>query len=144
MDGKKLTDLADILKAHTSKAICVSCHKHIDPLGLGLENFDPFGKWRTSYRNKRPVRSSGVFPNGDTFKTPRQMKQILVEEYRAPIVKNIAGRMFAYALGRKLEPHDRPALGRICDTLERDGFKINTLIADIIRSKQFQCRQDQP
>jgi len=52
--------------------------------------------------------------------------------------------MFAYALGRKLEPHDRPALDRICDTLERDGFKINTLIADIIRSKQFQCRQDQP
>jgi hypothetical protein len=144
VDGKKLTDLADILKVHTSKAICVSCHKHIDPLGLGLENFDPFGKWRTSYRNKRPVRSSGVFPNGDTFETPRRMKQILVEEYRAPIVKNIAGRMFAYALGRKLEPHDRPALRRICDTLEQEGFKINTLIADIIRSKQFQCRQDQP
>jgi len=144
VDGKKLTDLADILKAHTSKAICVSCHKHIDPLGLGLENFDPFGKWRASYRNKRPVRSSGVFPNGDTFKTPRRMKQILVEEYREPIVKNIAGRMFAYALGRKLEPYDRPALRKICDTLERDGFKINTLITDIIRSRQFQCRQDQP
>jgi len=144
VDGKKLTDLADILKVHTSKAICVSCHKHIDPLGLGLENFDPFGKWRASYRNKRPVRSSGVFPNGDTFERPRRMKQILVEEYRDPIVKNIAGRMLAYALGRKLEPHDRPALRRICDTLEQDGFKINTLIADIIRSKQFQCRQDQP
>ena len=144
VDGKKLTDLADILKAHTSKAICVSCHKHIDPLGLGLENFDPFGKWRTSYRNKRPVRSSGVFPNGDTFKTPRQMKQILVEEYREPIVKNIAGRLLSYALGRKLRPYDRTELKRICDNLERDGFKINSLIADIIRSKRFQCRQDQP
>ena len=144
VDGKKLTDLADILKAHTGKAICVSCHKHIDPLGLGLENFDPFGKWRTSYRNKRPVRSSGVFPNGDTFKTPRQMKQILVEEYREPIVKNIAGRLLSYALGRKLRPYDRTELQRICDNLERDGFKINSLIADIIRSKRFQCRQDQP
>jgi hypothetical protein len=144
VDGKKLTDLADILKAHTGKAICVSCHKHIDPLGLGLENFDPFGKWRTSYRNKRPVRSSGVFPNGDTFKTPRQMKQILVEEYREPIVKNVAARLLSYALGRKLRPYDRTELKRICDNLERDGFKINSLIADIIRSKRFQCRQDQP
>ena len=144
VDGKKLTDLADILKAHTSKAVCVSCHKHIDPLGLGLENFDPFGKWRTAYRNKRPVRSSGVFPSGETFETPGRMKEVLLGEYREPIVKNIAGRMLAYALGRKLEPHDRPAVRRICDTLEQDAFKINTLISAIARSRQFQCRQDQP
>ena len=57
---------------------------------------------------------------------------------------NIAGRMLAYALGRKLEPHDRPAVRRICDTLKQDGFKINTLISSIVRSRQFQCRQDQP
>ncbi|MFP6739028.1 MAG: DUF1592 domain-containing protein [Planctomycetota bacterium] len=144
VDGKKLTDLADILKVHTSKAVCVSCHKHIDPLGLGLENFDPFGKWRTAYRNKRPVRSSGVFPSGETFETPGRMKEVLLGEYRQPIVKNIAGRMLAYALGRKLEPHDRPAVRRICDTLEQDGFKINTLVSAIARSRQFQCRQDQP
>ena len=144
VDGKKLTDLADILKVHTGKAVCVSCHKHIDPLGLGLENFDPFGKWRTAYRNKRPVRSTGVFPSGETFETPGRMKQVLLGEYREPIVRNIAGRMFAYALGRKLEPHDRPAVRRICDTLEQDGFKINTLISAIARSRQFQCRQDQP
>ena len=44
-DGKPLEDLVDILKAHTSKAACVSCHKHIDPIGLGLEKFDPYGRW---------------------------------------------------------------------------------------------------
>ena len=144
VDGKKLTDLADILKAHTSKAACISCHKHIAPLGLGLENFAPFGKWRTAYRNRRPVRSKGVFPSGETFETPGRMKQVLLGEYRESIVTNIAGRMLAYALGRKLEPHDRPAVRRICDTLKQDGFKINTLISSIVRSRQFQCRQDQP
>ena len=72
------------------------------------------------------------------------MKEVLLGESRQPIVKNIVGRMLAYALGRKLEPHDRPAVRRICDTLEQDGFKINTLISAIARSRQFQCRQDQP
>ena len=144
VNGKKLEDLADIMKAHTSKAICVSCHQHIAPLGLGLENFDPSGKWRTNYRNRRPVKSDGVFPNGKTFNTPRAMKGILLSEYREPIVKNFVERLLAYAIGRKLEPHDRPTVKRICAALKADGYKMSTLIRGVIASPQFQKRQDTP
>jgi len=142
VNGKRLVDIADILKAHTSKAICTSCHKHIDPIGLGLESYDPYGKWRTSYKNKRPVKASGQFPNGDPFQTPGQMKEILVNEYEKPIVKNIAERMLSYAIGRKINPYDRPALKRICAALEENEFKMNTLIRGIISSPQFKSRQD--
>jgi len=142
VNGKRLVDIADILKAHTSKAICTSCHKHIDPIGLGLESYDPYGKWRTSYKNKRPVKASGQFPNGDPFQTPGQMKEILANEYEKPIVKNIAERMLSYAIGRKINPYDRPALKRICAALEENEFKMNTLIRGIISSPQFKSRQD--
>ena len=142
VNGKRLVDLADILKAHTSKAICISCHKHIDPIGLGLESYDPYGKWRTTYKNKRPVKASGRFPNGDQFQTPDQMKEILVNEYEKPIVKNIAERMLSYAIGRKINPYDRPAVKRICTALEENGFKMNTLIREIVNSPQFKRRQD--
>ena len=142
VDGKRLVDLADILKAHTSKAICTSCHKHIDPIGLGLESYDPYGKWRTSYKNKRPIKAFGQFPNGDQFQTPGQMKQILVNEYQKPIVKNIVERMLSYAIGRKINPHDRPVVERICAALEENEFRMNTLIRGIISSPQFQRRQD--
>ncbi len=142
VDGKRLVDLADILKAHTSKAICTSCHKHIDPIGLGLESYDPYGKWRTSYKNKRPIKAFGQFPNGGQFQTPSQMKQILVNEYQKPIVKNIVERMFSYAIGRKINPHDRPAVKKICAALEENEFRMNTLIRGIISSPQFQSRQD--
>jgi hypothetical protein len=144
VNGKRLEDLSDIMKAHTSKAICVSCHQHIDPLGLGLENFDPYGKWRTTYRNRRPVKSNGTFPNGQAFNTPRAMKEVLLSEYREPIVKNFAERLLAYAIGRKLEPHDRPTVQRLCAALEADRYKMNTLIRGIIASPQFQQRQDTP
>ena len=142
VDGKRLVDLADILKAHTSKAICTSCHKHIDPIGLGLESYDPYGKWRTSHKNKRPIKAFGQFPNGDQFQTPAQMKHILVNEYQKPIVKNIAERMLSYAIGRKINPHDRPAVERISAVLEENGFRMSTLIRGIISSPQFKSRQD--
>ena len=144
VDGKKLNDLADILKAHTSKAVCVSCHKYIDPIGLGLEQFGPYGKWREQYGSKRPVKAAGVFPNGDKFTTPKEMKRTLLNEYREEIVRNIASQMFAYSLGRKLEPHDRPAVDRICETLKSNGYKMNTLIEQIILSRQFRQRQEKP
>ena len=142
VDGKRLVDLADILKAHTSKAICTSCHKHIDPIGLGLESYDPYGKWRTSYKNKRPIKAFGQFPNGDQFQTPGQMKQILVNEYQKPIVKNMVERMLSYAIGRKINPHDRPVVERICAALEENEFRMNTLIRGVISSPQFKNRQD--
>ena len=142
VDGKRLVDLADILKAHTSKAICTSCHKHIDPIGLGLESYDPYGKWRTSYKNKRPIKAFGQFPNGGQFQTPGQMKQILINEYQKPIVKNMVERMLSYAIGRKINPHDRPVVERICAALEENEFRMNTLIQGIISSPQFKNRQD--
>tara|TARA_Y100000994_G_scaffold244022_1_gene243202 strand:- start:1192 stop:1350 length:159 start_codon:yes stop_codon:yes gene_type:complete len=51
--------------------------------------------------------------------------------------------MFAYALGRKLEPHDRPAVDRICEALKSNSFRMNTLIEQIVLSKQFHQRQDE-
>jgi hypothetical protein len=70
------------------------------------------------------------------------MKQILVNEYQKPIVKNMVERMLAYAIGRKINPHDQPAVKRICAALEENEFRINTLIRGIISSPQFQSRQD--
>ncbi|MEO6789076.1 MAG: DUF1592 domain-containing protein, partial [Chthoniobacteraceae bacterium] len=31
---------------HRSNAVCANCHKLLDPIGFGLENFDAIGRWR--------------------------------------------------------------------------------------------------
>ena len=59
---KRDPTVAELLKQHVSKAVCNACHKEIDPLGLGLENFAQFGDWRIQYPDKAPVVSSGVMP----------------------------------------------------------------------------------
>ncbi len=139
---KQNPTVAELLKQHTSKAVCNACHKEIDPLGLGLENFAQFGDWRTQYPDKAPVVSSGVMPNGKAFQSPREMKTLLLELYGDDIAENFARQLFAYALGRKLQPYDRIALDQIVSAAKQDGYKTSTFFEQIVLSKQFRYRQD--
>ena len=139
---KENPSVAELIKQHVSKSECMICHKSIDPLGLGLENFAATGEWRTHYTDQTLVQSAGVMPNGKAFKTPREMKLLLLEMYQDDIANNFVEQMYAYALGRKSEPFDRFALQQILSEVKKDGYKINTVIEQIVLSKQFRYRQD--
>ena len=57
-DQKKVADLPlrQRTELHRSNAVCASCHKVLDPIGFGLENFDAIGRWRESGRYRRGDR----------------------------------------------------------------------------------------
>ncbi len=48
------------LERHRSQAECTSCHQRMDPLGFGLENFDPTGA------RARPKRVRRSIPRGSS------------------------------------------------------------------------------
>ena len=50
--------------------------------------------------------------------------------------------MLAYALGRKIETFDRVSLEHIVRKVKEGGYRIDTVIEQIVLSKQFRCRQD--
>ena len=59
------------LLAHQEDAQCASCHRKIDPIGFGLENFNASGKWRAedsdgSGRRKKTwkIDASGAIHKG--------------------------------------------------------------------------------
>ena len=43
---------------HSATPLCAGCHTYIDPIGFGLERFDPVGRWRDS-ENGKPIDPSG-------------------------------------------------------------------------------------
>lgn len=139
---KESPSVAEVIQQHVSRPECVSCHKAIDPLGLGLENFAPTGVWRTQYPDNVPVVSAGIMPNGKTFTTPQEMKSLLLEIYKDDIADNFVKQLLAYAVGRKLEPFDRVSLDSIVSKVKQDGYKVDTAIEQIVLSQQFRCRQD--
>src|SRR6185436_4814350 len=112
------------LEQHREKPECAACHKRMDPLGFGLENFDAVGRWRTSISGK-PVDSSGVLPTGEQFTGPAELKALLFQRKR-DFARNLTEKMLAYALGRGLEYYDRPALKKIVQELDEHQYRSAT------------------
>src|SRR5207253_2372675 len=99
------------MELHRKNPNCATCHQRMDPLGFGLENFDAIGAWRTR-DGKFDIDSSGILPNGQAFKSPKELKAVLKtkeEDFR----RCLAEKMLTYALGRGLEHYDKCAVDAI-------------------------------
>ena len=130
--------LRRILERHRASPECMSCHVKMDPLGLGLENFDPTGRWRTSY-GKALVDPSGVMADGRSFQSPAELKKLLMTE-KAKIARNLSSRMLSYALGRSVQFTDEPALQRLDETLLKTNFNPENFIIEIVKSYPFRMK----
>ena len=62
LDGKPLSK-REKLAAHMDEAQCASCHRKIDPIGFGLENFDAAGKWRSEEHRYTKNRKGQMVPS---------------------------------------------------------------------------------
>ena len=70
------------LEMHRKDPTCASCHRRMDPLGFGLENFDAVGAWRT-VDGKFPIDATGTLPDGRSFNGPDELRSILKADHQA-------------------------------------------------------------
>jgi hypothetical protein len=133
--------LREELLQHRRNASCASCHSKIDPIGFGLENFDAIGRFRTLEAG-RPVDNTGELPGGAAFRGPAELKQVLLTRRRDQFVRNVTERLLSFALGRKLELFDEPALARITAAVDQDGRRAATLVKQIVLSYPFQYQSN--
>jgi hypothetical protein len=139
-ENERLT-FREKLEKHASDRACQACHATMDPVGIALENFDYFGRWRAKYR-KKPINTSAVMPDGTTFTGPADVKNWILEKRHDELVRQVASKMLAYALGRQLEYYDEPAIQKIVARLEADKFRFQTLLEAIVTSYPFQYRKN--
>ena len=130
------------LEAHQDDPACAGCHSKIDPIGFGLENFDPIGRWRTELYGK-PIDSRGALPNGDTFQSPVDLKKIIYKN-RMLFLRKMAERMLVYALGRPLEFYDRHTVNRIAERVANSKYRIRAMIFEVAKSYPFNYRRNNP
>ncbi|HYP05213.1 MAG TPA: DUF1592 domain-containing protein [Bryobacteraceae bacterium] len=133
--------LREALSRHRSDPICSSCHSRMDPLGFGLENYDPIGRWRTE-DNKAPIQVGGTLPNGTEFSTPAELKLLLTKEL-PEFTRNLTEKMLTYALGRGLENYDKLLVRETVAKMEKSDYRFQTLIREIATSLPFQARRGQ-
>jgi hypothetical protein len=128
------------LEKHRTDPACASCHARMDPIGFGLENFDPIGRWRTDIAG-HPVDAAGQLTTGESFSGPAQLKTILLRKKDA-FTRNLTQRLLAYALGRGLEFYDEGPIKKITDSLAKSDDKSTTLVIEIVKSYPFRYRRN--
>ncbi|QDU30441.1 hypothetical protein ETAA8_55810 [Anatilimnocola aggregata] len=127
------------LEVHRQNAVCASCHKTMDALGFGLENFDGVGQWRER-DGKDVIDPSGVLPGGERFSGPTELLDVLVQR-KQEFARCFTEKMMVYALGRGLAPYDRCATDKIVKAIEQDQFRISTVVTQIVLSDPFRKRR---
>jgi Protein of unknown function (DUF1588)/Protein of unknown function (DUF1587)/Protein of unknown function (DUF1585)/Protein of unknown function (DUF1592)/Protein of unknown function (DUF1595)/Planctomycete cytochrome C len=132
--------LREAEERHRRDPICASCHAHMDPLGLALENFNALGMWRETDHD-RPIDTSGQLVTGESFKNIRELKKILVEQHRLDFYRCLTEKMLTYALGRGLEYYDEVTVDQIVEQLDQHEGRLSYLINGVIESAPFQRRR---
>jgi len=135
------TSLRAALEKHRADPVCASCHNRMDPLGFGLENYDPIGRWRTE-DGKAPILVGGTLPNGVDFSTPVQLKALLQQDL-PEFARNLGEKMMTYALGRGLESYDRLLIRDMVAKMEKTEYRFQSLVHEIVQSLPFQARRGQ-
>jgi len=135
---KNALSFRERLEKHRTKPECASCHQKMDPLGFGLENFDPIGRWRTE-DDGRPVDALGQLPTGEKFQSPAQLKKVLMGR-KDEVMAHLARKLLGYALGRALNKFDQCVVDDSLKALKANGYKSSALIETIVLSYPFQHR----
>jgi hypothetical protein len=129
---------------HRSNLVCANCHKVLDPIGFGLENFDAIGRWRDRDDSGGPIDATGELPGGRRFGTPKELKRIIAGQ-TDDFCRNVAEKLLAYALCRQLEGYDEIVVDRLDSTLAKDGYRMQSLVVGIVTSYPFtHCRLGNP
>ena len=127
---------------HRVNAVCANCHKILDPIGFGLENFDAIGRWRDRDSNGKPIDAAGEFPGGKHFTSPKELKAIIAAR-TGDLARNVTEKLLGYALCRQLEGYDEIVVDHLMETIAKDGYRMQTLITEIVTSYPFTHRRIQ-
>jgi hypothetical protein len=128
---------------HRANSTCASCHRTMDDLGFGLENFDPLGRWREQDRGQ-PLDVTGELPGGLKFSGPTELAAVLVKK-ETEFVRCLTEKLLIYSLGRPVEYYDRCTQNQILETVRQNDGKFSALIRGIVLSEAFRMRRgEQP
>jgi hypothetical protein len=139
-EGAEKLTVRQRLEMHRADPSCAACHRRMDPIGIGFENYDAIGGWRDT-EGKLALDTAGTLLDGHSFRGPVELKKLLLlrkEDY----VRCLTEKMLTYALGRGVEYYDASAIREIRKSLTAKEYRFSALILEIVRSVPFQYRRN--
>jgi hypothetical protein len=134
-DGGKMLSTRERMEQHRNNPSCNSCHRVIDPLGLALENFDVTGAWRIK-DNEVPVDVNGDLYDGTRMEGPAGLRAALLK-HQDMFLTGFTESLMTYALGRRVEYTDMPAIRAIVRDAAKKNNKLSAFVLGVVNSNAF-------
>jgi mono/diheme cytochrome c family protein len=146
LEGKLLTS-RERLRLHQEEPQCASCHRRIDPIGFGLENFDAVGMWRTkdSYekqgvgKKEWEIDPAGAFHGGPEFKDFYELREIIASRSDA-FATGFTEALLEYALGRPVGFSDDDLVKAIVKRAKDKDLSVREIIHAVVQSRAFRTK----
>ncbi|MFK8113363.1 MAG: DUF1592 domain-containing protein [Rubripirellula sp.] len=138
--GETLGSLRQQMEQHRENESCAVCHRTMDAIGFGLENFDAIGSWREQ-DGKHKIDASGQLPGGRAFDGASDLMGILVDDKKDQFCKCLATKLLTYGLGRGLHSYDRCTVKDAVTSLQENEYRFSALVTAIVTSAPFTMRE---
>ena len=132
------------LELHRQDPKCFACHQMMDPIGLGLENYDAIGSYRTMDAGSA-IDAAGQLPSGEPFTGAKELAATVAA--KPEFARCVAKKLYTYALGRppvEAAGLDTPTLDALALSLQQGNFSWQELVARIVTSPAFTQRRGEP
>ena len=141
------------LAIHLNSEACASCHRLIDPIGLGFEQYNPIGSFqkrmsvivgsgRDGKRIELDLDTSAHIQGiaNSEFSTPRELGRVLAasEASQRAVVK----QLFRYAFGRQETPDDEPVIDAMLGDFRNSNYRFRELIISLVTSRLFLQKEE--
>jgi hypothetical protein len=123
------------LAQHTANPVCAACHVQMDAVGLGAENYDAFGRWRTTYSDGTTVDATGTFADGTAFANSHDLYGELANQTQARSC--VVQQFMMIGLSRALTTDEQCMAQQISRAALVDTASLADLVAQIASSPQF-------
>jgi hypothetical protein len=152
LDGRRVSTRERLL-AHQDQPQCAQCHRVIDPIGFGLENFDAAGRWRTEEHLYRlavvmkngphgkvvdatfPIEPAGAFHRCPAFRDFFELRGHVAAR-GDDFLRGLVGALYAYALGRPASFTDADALEAIVARVKAEGGGLESIVVAIVTAPE--------
>jgi hypothetical protein len=138
------------LAVHLNSESCASCHRLIDPIGLGFEQYNPIGVFEEKMVVRSGSRREGTATSvelpldtsahiqgleNSSFSTPKELGRILADNKSCQ--KCIVKKLFRYAFGRAETQNDEPVIDKVYAKFRDSGFRFQELVVALVTSDLF-------
>jgi hypothetical protein len=132
------------IAAHQDLPQCTHCHRKIDPLGFGLENFDASGAWRVSERYRKspgglgpwPIDPKGAFFQGPSFSDYFELRDLLAARVH-DFAQSFTEALIEYALGRPYGFSDAQLAADIVAQAKNQNYELHAFFKALVMSPSF-------